>query len=369
MTAHPPGGAPGEAPGSALGGAPLLRGAATLGLAAAGGAVLAWMGAPLAWLLGAMAATTAGTLLGLPLVVPRWLRRLMIAVLGILLGSAFSPDLVHRMPAWAGSLAVVAATVPAMMLTAYFWFHHFGKFDRTTALLSSTPGGLSEMTYLGELHGADLRALGLAHATRILLVVTVVPLYFRLAEGIALPSLPRSGGSLAALGLLDAATLLACGLMGVPLGALLRLPASHLTGPLLLSIGAHVGGLTHAAPPSALVAAAQIVIGGGIGCFFTGISLRRMWRIVLLGAGSGLIMIAAAAAIGVVAAPFLHTGRAAMALALAPGGLAEMSLIALSLGIDTAFVATMQLARVSLVVAVAPFLFRRIGLRAAEDEP
>ena len=47
-------------------------------------------------------------------------------------------------------------------------------------------------------------------------------------------------------------------------------------------------------------------------------------------------------------------------LAYAPGGLAEMSLIALSLGIETAFVATHHIIRIGLIVVVAPLVFTRI---------
>ena len=52
----------------------------------------------------------------------------------------------------------------------------------------------------------------------------------------------------------------------------------------------------------------------------------------------------------------------AMILVLSPGGLAEMSLIALSLGIDTAFVSSMHMFRIMIIVVLGPSLFR-IGRR------
>ena len=42
-----------------------------------------------------------------------------------------------------------------------------------------------------------------------------------------------------------------------------------------------------------------------------------------------------------------------------PGGLAETSLIALSLGIETAFVATHHVIRIGFIVVVAPLVFKR----------
>jgi len=45
-------------------------------------------------------------------------------------------------------------------------------------------------------------------------------------------------------------------------------------------------------------------------------------------------------------------------LAFSPGGLTEMSLVALALEIDTAFVATHHIVRISVVVMAVPFLFK-----------
>ncbi len=45
-------------------------------------------------------------------------------------------------------------------------------------------------------------------------------------------------------------------------------------------------------------------------------------------------------------------------LAFAPGGLAEMSLIALSLDIDAAYVSSHHIVRIFMIVLAAPFVFR-----------
>ena len=45
------------------------------------------------------------------------------------------------------------------------------------------------------------------------------------------------------------------------------------------------------------------------------------------------------------------------------GGLAEMSLIALALGIETAFVATHHVARIGMIVIAAPLVFRKLGVK------
>ena len=49
---------------------------------------------------------------------------------------------------------------------------------------------------------------------------------------------------------------------------------------------------------------------------------------------------------------------AALLLAFVPGGIAEMGLVALALGQDVAFVSTHHVARVVLVIMLAPLAFR-----------
>ena len=60
---------------------------------------------------------------------------------------------------------------------------------------------------------------------------------------------------------------------------------------------------------------------------------------------------------------------AALLLAFAPGGLAEMALISLALGIDTAFVSTHHLIRLSAIMLLAPVFFRILESRfGSRDE-
>ncbi len=59
------------------------------------------------------------------------------------------------------------------------------------------------------------------------------------------------------------------------------------------------------------------------------------------------------------------TGLPAVALMLAfsPGGLAEMSLIAIAIGADAAFVATHHVVRIFLIVVIAPLAFKLMRRR------
>jgi hypothetical protein len=331
--------------------------ALTLLIGAVGGALAAWIGLPLAWMIGAMLATTAAAMAGGRIVVQRQLRALMVTVLGVMLGSAFHPEILRRLGDWLGGIALLAAYIPVVTAIVYLYFRRFTTFGRTTAYFSAMPGGLNEMIIVGEAMGGEGRAIALVHATRILVVVMTIPFYFRFVERLGVPAAPPGAG-LGALPLADAALLTLCGVLGWSLARLLRVPAAQLVGPMMLSAAMHLGGLTASRPPAELVAVAQIVVGSAIGGRFAGLRLVEVSRILLVAVGAALLMLVLTVAATALLGDALGTSRAGLALALAPGGLAEMSLVALALGVDTAFVATMHVLRIAIIVILAPAAFR-----------
>jgi membrane AbrB-like protein len=339
----------------------------TLALAALGGGIFAWIGTPLAWMLGAMFFTTAASLAGAPTHMSLNLRKVMLAILGIMLGSSFRPEIMQQAVQWLPSMGVMLGFMAVITTMSYQFFRRVAGFDQATAYFSSAPGGLTEMMTVGESMGGNVATISLVHATRILVVVGTIPVYFRYVEGLHIPSMPPGPAGLPDL--MDMALLMACAVIGVPLASKLRLPAGALLGPMLLSAILHISGLTSAAPPGPIVASSQIVIGAGIGCRFAGLSLRTMWRTIMFAVASGLLMVIAATLTGIIAAPMIGDLPKPLILALAPGGLAEMSLIALSIGSLTAYISFMHLSRIILVVIVFPAIFRLVTGASVTQSP
>ena len=83
--------------------------ALALAVGSCGGWLFAEIRMPLPWMIGAMCATTVAALAGAPLAVPAGLRASMIAVVGTMLGSAFTPEVMAGVALWAPSLAVKAS--------------------------------------------------------------------------------------------------------------------------------------------------------------------------------------------------------------------------------------------------------------------
>ena len=330
----------------------------TLVVGAAGGALFAWLNLPLAWMLGAMVATTAVSLGGATLYVPGPMRSIMVAIIGVLLGASFTPEILEKAREWPLTIGCLLLYLGLLVGILFLYFHRIVGLDPPTAYFSATPGGLSEMVITGAAMGADDRTIALIHTSRVLLVVLLIPLWYRFMTGVTTtPS--AMGPSIGAIGLADVAVLGACAVVGVVAGRLLRLPAYRLSGPLLASAVVHATGLNESSPPWEVVAAAQVVVGSAIGARFTGVPVRRVLGLMATALVSTVLMLAATVSFALVLAPATGLDWRSIVLAYAPGGLAEMSLIALSLGIETAFVATHHVIRIGLIVVAAPLVFSR----------
>ena len=328
-----------------------------LAVGAAGGWVSAKLNIPLPWMIGAMCATTVAALAGAPLRIPAKLRSLMIAVLGTMLGSTFTPEIAAGLLRWWPSLAALLLLTVLVMAVVAPLLARAPGFNPAAAFFGSAPGGLSEMVFLGSHLGGDERRMSLIHSVRILITVLLIPLWFRLYQGYV-PGSVQSLGGLADLGLGDGAILAACTVIGFALGRALRIPAAPLIGPMILSAAAHLAGITQASPPAEIVNIAQIVIGAGIGARFVGFDVRRVFGTMLIGAGVTVIMLALAVGAALALERLTALPFTALILAFAPGGFAEMALISLSLGIDTAFVSMHHFARMVFLVMLAPVAFR-----------
>lgn len=339
---------------------PLTRVISTLALGLAGGFCFAFAGVPLAWLLGALATTVVGVFLGLPLGVPEALRTTMAAVLGVMIGATFTPDVITAAVQWWPTILLLFTVMAVMSFAGTAYFRLVGGFDKTTSYFASAPGGLSEMAILGESFGGDLRIITLVHATRVAIVVTVVPLFYRFFFGLEATALSNDESNLFLIPIGEAGILLSCAVLGVLSAKRLGLPAPAFVGPLILSVFAHLGGLSYETPPPALIALAQVVLGISVGCRFSGLEFRQVRNTLFLAVGAAFLFLVIAIAGASIAGPFLGRDVKSLMLALAPGGVVEMGLVALALGVSTAYVSTMHIFRIIILVTVMPFAYRLV---------
>jgi len=345
----------------------VLFSSATLLLGAGGGWLFDQWRMPLAWLVGAMILTTAAALMGVPLKGSRRLRNIMIPILGVMLGSAFTPVALAGIGSWVPSLSALIAFIVVVVVCVGLYFHRILGFGPVTSYFSATPGGLTTMVLIGVDMGGDERNITLVHSIRILLTVLVIPFWFSLFEGYQ-PGSNAALGSVSELAPVDAVVLFVCAVAGIPLARVLKVPSPLLLGPMIASATAHLAGVTAEKPPVEIVNLAQLVIGTSIGARFVGISVVRVFHVMLAGASSTLFMLVLAAAFAITLEAVTGLPFRALWLSFAPGGVAEMTLISLAMNIDPAMVSTHHLLRVAFMVFSAPLVFALLQKRFVISE-
>lgn len=225
--------------------------ALALAIGTAGGWIASVAGIPLPWMLGSMGACLAVVLFHAPVRRPKRVVEPMRMVLGVMLGSTLTPDLLERVGEMAVSVGLLVPYIAVAALVGWLYFFHLCKLDRETAFFSAMPGGVFTMTAYAEDIGADVRQVALIQSARIILVVATLPFAIRwLADSEVSGPSPMLAGRVTDIAAGDAALLIAAGLLGWVVARALRLPGAAIVGPMVASAALHLAGITACTRPA-----------------------------------------------------------------------------------------------------------------------
>ena len=133
---------------------------------------------------------------------------------------------------------------------------------------------------------------------------------------------------------------------------------ASILGPLIVTAAATLAGFLHYRPPAEAIWAAQFFIGLTIGGKYSGITMAEVRRDVAAGLGFCLILLLLTLVfVEGVYISGLAPGMDAL-LAFAPGGQAELTVLALIVQADVAFVVAHHVLRIFFVILGAPIAAR-----------
>lgn len=307
---------------------------------------------PIPWMLGALFACALATLMGLPIkTLPNHVERWMRVAIGVSLGPSVAASLSQSHKELPLAITLTLLLVGVSVWLGTLWFERRGALPRPAAYLTALPGGLSMLLAMAGDIGNRAQVL-MAHTVRVVFVVVSISLLAR-ALGIPpletpfLTSLEFSNGT-------SPGVLLVLVVGGFFVAERLHIPGSHVIAP--MAITAVLSALTdwQLAPPEILKTVALLVFGIVLGCEVAGgprETYGRLFRASLVFT-VGYMAIAALIAIGLDHVTGL--GFLVLFLALAPGGIAEVSLVALALGLDAGLVALVHACRFTFIILAGP---------------
>jgi|GEM_PF-2000621 len=275
----------------------------------------------------------------------------MRGVIGVSLGPSIAASVTATGTGLGPIVFAAVALVAVAVLGGTWWFVHRLGLSRAAACLTAMPGGLSMLLSMAD--GISDRTLVLlVHTVRVVIVIVSISL---LARALGVP--PESRTVLSTLEVGRAGDWpVVVGLIGLFFAVCerLRFPGVHVI--LTMGVTGLLVGLTPLAvhEPELLKSIAMLVLGvvlgievaqGERGRYLATFSSSTAYTLVVMALG-------AMAAFGLasrVDAPFL-----VLFLAFAPGGIAEVSLVALALGLDAGLVALVPGARFLFIVPAGP---------------
>ncbi len=332
----------------------------TLVLAIIGALIFLGLGLPLPFLFGPMTACLLAALAGAQLKEMGNVATLARTILGVAIGASITPEIVSRIPHLLGSVALIPVYVALIGLVGVPFFRRLG-YDPATSWYAAMPGGLPDMVAFGTEAGGNARALALIHATRMLIIVTLAPIILTLLYGASLSG--ALGDPARNLPAGELVMMAAAALFGWKVAKKIGLFGASILGPMIVTAALSLGGFIHHRPPVEAIAVAQLFIGLGIGVQYVGVTLRELRSFILSGVAFVVIL-------AILAASFTEivrlTGLAKPIegfLAFAPGGQAEMTILALAAGADLGFIIVHHLTRVVIVIMGAPIAARLAGIK------
>ncbi len=330
----------------------LTRRGITLVLALLGTAGFWALSLPLPFLFGPMTACLIAALAHVPMSGFGQVSIAARTILGVAVGASITPALFGELPKMAASIMLIPLFILVIALVGVPFFRKIWGFDDKTAFYAAMPGGLQDMVIFGSEAGADPRALSLIHGTRVLIIVTLAPLFLTVFHNVELSN--PIGQPARELPLHELFLMVVVAFAGWKGGERVGLFGAPILGPMILTAALSLGDVIHTRPPREAILAAQFLIGCGIGVQFVGVTWTELRRVVVAGVAY-VIVLAVLAAGFVIFATRLGLGRPVeVFLAFAPGGQAEMTVLAIVSGADLGFVITHHLTRIVLVIIGAP---------------
>jgi hypothetical protein len=154
-----------------------------IALTSAGALLLKRHRIPNAWVIGPLLVALGLTACGINLSrLPEWMIRTGQLLIGVSLGTRFTPGFVHTAPRFLASVA--ACTVVTVLMSGGFALAlaYSAGIQPGTALLATSPGGIAEMSLTARVLHLGVPVVTAFHVARMVVVVLVIGPLFRLSS-------------------------------------------------------------------------------------------------------------------------------------------------------------------------------------------
>lgn len=313
-----------------------------------------WLDTPIPWMIGPMIAVASVNLMGITVFSPPYARQTGQVILGSAVSLYFAPPIVAALAAnWS---AIAAATASAFVIGGIgaLVLSRFSGVDPKSTFFACVPGGAMAMANLADHYGASIPPVAVAHSLRVSILVIVIP--FALTYGgIPLeaaayrPALPFNAWILVLW--------LAAGFLIGEVSERLGWANGCLLAPIFFGAALTFGGVELSAVPSWMTDFAQLMFGLILGARYERAFFVRYKLFIPFALLNSFFILFASAIVAATLAWCFGLPISTMLISTAPGGLAEMTILAQALGISVPLVVAFHIFRVLIINMGTPYIF------------
>lgn len=329
-----------------------------------GGFLFSLFNLPLSWMLGPLTSILMWKLLSKrELFWPVSFRNGGQMLLGYSMGLSFTiasaKQIVDQLP----SMAIVTILMVVFGLVIAYFISKLTGINIPSAVMGTTPGGLSQMVVLSEeIKGADSTVVTFMQTIRMLTVIFIVPTLSLHAF-----SSSETQTSNRTIDLVTQAdhgnffqiiTVLAIVLFVTACAVRFNCPTPWIIGPLLSAAILTVSGFEAPQLPPILIVLAQLCLGIYLGLGIRMNMLVNWKRLLPFSFVAGLLIVGFAFVLAYILHKIYPISMTTAFLCIAPGGLPEMGVTAHTVQADVSMVAAYQLFRVFFILFIVPIFLR-----------
>lgn len=328
-----------------------------------GGAVAFYLSLPLPWLLGSLLFILFLKKQKFIKSPPKPFARSMRIMLGVALGGAVAERVAVFDTSVGISLLAAIGFVTAVTLFGLYFFYRLPKFTRLDAFMSALPGGLTFLVSMSGDLGNRFPKIALIHTVRMVALILVFSsfAFFADTQSVAVHTtlfdafaLPLSLGLWQVLFLI-----LVCWLFADRF----KVAGGDIMFPMIISALFYGNGWIETPVPEIITTMAMVTFGIVLGCKIANAPIKESLPQVKASLIFTAVAIVLALGISLALGKAFNQSYLLFFIALAPGSIPEMCLIAMALGLDVGFVALIHTCRYLFIMGVGASGFHILNNR------
>lgn len=290
---------------------------------------------------------------------PKWLGDIGLYILGAQIGVSFTKEIFVDIGNDFWSVIFLSVTIISCAVIISFLFKHIVKCTTETALLASIPGALNQMIVMAEENkNANILVVTLAQTSRLLFVIMIVPFISSMtSENHAHYQSDKAKQIFEVLTLNQIVMIVVMIAAAIYLLKLIHFPVPDMLGPtFVILIWNIITGLNFTVPVS-MINFAQLLFGVRIGLQMYDLSSQINKRLFLGIFIQNILLIICAIVLSLVINIFTAHNFNNVFLSAAPGGMAQIVVVALETGANVAMISSYHIFRIFLILLiVAPVM-------------